>query len=110
MLRILSLIILLVISLPVLSEQFTANNQQPGSVHIFPNSRMFVFYADVTSGVSPTCSGENRWALNTSYPSAKELISMVITAKATGKTMPVIGSGNCNQGGYGYEIHYLYLN
>lgn len=110
MLRSLFLLTLLVMSFPVFSEQFTAANQQPRAIHIFPSSGMFAFYADVTSGIPPTCSGDNRWALNASYPGAKELISMVITTKATGKTISVIGSGNCNQGGYGYEISYLYLN
>jgi len=94
----------------VFSAEFTAKEQEPRSVHMF-TSGIFVFYATVTHGVPPACSGQNRWAIKSGSTVAKEIISMVIAAKASSRTITVVGTGNCNpDGGSGYGIRYLYLN
>lgn len=110
MLRIVSALVILLISQSVFSNTIAAINQAPHTVHVFPANGMFVFYATVTSGTLPSCSGDNRWAVNTDKPGAKELISMVIAAKVSGRTIHVHGSGNCDPSGFGYEINYLQLN
>lgn len=101
---------LFIFSLSANAERITAGGQIPESVHVFPNSGMFVFYATLTAGSSPECFGANRWSIKTTKPGAKELISMVIAAKLAKRTISVIGSGHCNPDGYGYEVMYLYLN
>lgn len=97
---------IIAISAPVLQ----AVNQTPYSIHIFPNEGMFVFYANVTSGDLPGCSGNNRWSIKTDKPGAKELISMIIAARTAGRTVTVMGDGTCNPDGYGYLVSYVYYN
>lgn len=87
-----------------------ASKQDPYQVHIFPNGGMFVFYAKITSGTAPSCSGDNRWSIKTDKPGASALISMVIAAKSSARTISVVGTGKCNPAGYGYEVSYLYYN
>lgn len=87
-----------------------ARDAAPTGIHVFPETGVFVFYATVTEGVRPNCQGDDRWALRTSEPAAAELISMVISATVSGRTVTVVGSDTCDSSQAGYHIQYLYLN
>jgi len=108
--KILIFVFIILPSMTVAAPALQAVKQAPSSVHIFPQQGMFVFYATITSGTLPSCSGDNRWSIKTDKPGAKELISMIIAARTSGRTVTVMGDGTCNPDGYGYQVSYMYYN
>ena len=108
--RKLAFLSLLLFGTSINAQQFVAANQKPTGVHIAPGHGILVFHAIVTSGTKPSCAGDNRWSIKTDTPGAKELISMVIAAKVSDRTITVHGDGNCDSSGWGYKISYMYLN
>ena len=101
-------VILYCFATPIIAQ--VASGANPTGVHVFPHQGVFVFYATVTEGELPACSGDHRWAISTDAPGAKELISMVTAAKVANRTITVIGNDACNPTGFGYYVNYLYLN
>lgn len=61
-----------------------AAEQIPYNIHMFPNSGIFVFYAQVAEGDMPSFNGDHRWSIALDQPGADVLISMVIGAGTAG--------------------------
>ena len=95
--------------LPIISYAQKASSVQPTTVHIYRGANTFIFYATVNEGQPPTCSGLNRWAVKLDSTAAKEIISMVVSAKVSGRNISVLGDGTCDVSGQGYSIDALWI-
>lgn len=103
-------IILIILSTTASFGQ-TSREEKPYAVHNYLSAEAFVFNSDVNENpITTTCIAPNRWAVKLGTVGAQEVVSMILSAKVSGKTITVVGDGTCDISGQGYKIVALYLD
>ena len=69
----------------VSGRDYAAPNQNP--THVFVAG---------SYNVKPACATSGYWALNSETQQGRAILSMLITAQATGKTVSFLGTGDCS--------------
>lgn len=93
---------LIIVTLLCLSQSVFAagavNNAFVTSVRVNDNGRVVVYFDKNISGTPPSCvssSMSNALAIDASTDGGKAVLSVVLTAKATGTAMHAFGLGTC---------------
>lgn len=66
-------------------RDYPAPNQNP--THVFVSG---------SYNAKPTCATSGYWALNSDTQQGRAILSILITAQATGKTASFLGTGDCS--------------
>lgn len=61
-----------------------------------PNQNPTHIVANGSYNARPDCATSGYWAVNTDTPQGKAILSLLLTANATGKEVSFFGTGNCS--------------
>lgn len=72
---------------------------------------VYVMFVAGDHAAKPACSTQGEaWAFNSSTPGGKAMYALLLSANAQGKTVNVLGSGNCNDWGDREMPTYIVMN
>jgi len=82
------------------------------SIHVRAQDGLISFYMDGTASGRATCAANQPyWIIkDETSNSGKQQLSILMTAKATGKTISVTGLGTCTRWGDGEDVNDVAIN
>jgi len=106
MLRLIAAVLCLLI--PVVAN---AGSSTGGKIHslIFTKNGTVIFYTTGTRSDIPGCAADHRWVMFAApYNNAQAMVSGILAAYSSGKSIAVIGTGACNFENGGEAVEYFY--
>lgn len=95
----------IIISFLLLASSFSFAGNQAGTIqklfvsgidYAAPNQNPTHVIITGSYNVKPDCATSGYWAVNTDTQQGKSILSLLLTASATGKSVSFLGTGNCS--------------